>query len=404
MLLLMTTGAFATCGDPADHLDDAELHLAESRYELAGDAVAAADSAIECGATVDTETLARLWLVDGAVALAEGDSARAALALTAAHRTAPELWLSVLGDDVRAVRDAAIAEETLQGTLDLSPRPATARVDTVDTVLPAELPVGLHLVQLGPDGAYVEFVELPPSDLVLEHGLVADRAGTVAQVLLVDGGVEVETDVGVYPAVVGFQLARPDVLVVPEVSWAVLELHNAYVVRLEEDLVVPVADLQLLDAPPSPVSAEDQLAQLLDPSEREAYGGILRDERVVGWHARASAGSSAPPLVAPDGAFEDVAVARSRRPRGLGISAGVSALASVGLGIWAGVEGASRDAVDTFDLSDFDDIQTYEEALARQEEDEARHRRKVRALGIGAAGVGAVSLGLGLGAVLTTTF
>lgn len=120
----------------------------------------------------------------------------------------------------------------------------------------------------------------------------------VAQVLLLEGDVRVASADGESPAEVGLELFRPDVLTVPEAGWTVLELHNHYLVRLDDDLTVTVGELDLIDAEPIDRTRDEQLAELLDPAEREATAGAVRDERVVGWHARRSAGTSAPPSLA----------------------------------------------------------------------------------------------------------
>lgn len=123
-------------------------------------------------------------------------------------------------------------------------------------------------------------------------------AEEVAEVLVLQGEVQLVDVEGTHVAEVGERLDRDDVLVVAEESAAVLQLHNDYLVRLDEDLEIAVGDLVLLDAPATTRSAAEQLAELLYPDERETMDGLDRAERVAGWHARVSAGASAPPSLA----------------------------------------------------------------------------------------------------------
>ncbi len=84
------------------------------------------------------------------------------------------------------------------------------------------------------------------------------------------------------------EIQEGDTLRVPAKSWLVLRLlGNGYVVKVDEDLELPVRDLALLKAPPAPQTLEQQLQQLADSREIGA-------DRVTAYQNRRVAGSSSP--------------------------------------------------------------------------------------------------------------
>lgn len=120
-------------------------------------------------------------------------------------------------------------------------------------------------------------------------------AQEVAAVLLFSGSVTIESGGVGHPARVGEGLTESAKVIVGEESSVILHLQNEYLVRLDDEMALPVSKLALLRAPAAQASVKDQLATLLDPAERADFPGVDRAERVAGWHARLSAGAAAPP-------------------------------------------------------------------------------------------------------------
>ncbi|MBN2800844.1 MAG: hypothetical protein JXX28_17035 [Deltaproteobacteria bacterium] len=120
-------------------------------------------------------------------------------------------------------------------------------------------------------------------------------AEDVASVLLLQGDVSVQAPGGAHAARVGEGLARDATVLVGEESSVVLYLHNEYLIRLDEDMSLPVSSIVILDAAPTTRSVKEQLDELLYPEERASMPGVDRAERVAGWHARLSAGAAPPP-------------------------------------------------------------------------------------------------------------
>jgi len=117
-----------------------------------------------------------------------------------------------------------------------------------------------------------------------EAGPVRDGVGSV---LLSEGEAQVLAAGKSFPAQKGFALDRSDELAVSLGGLLLVRLDNGYVVRVDEDLRLPVRDIVLLDAPAPRESLDDQLARLLTDDERAQ----LR-ERIVGFHARVAGAES----------------------------------------------------------------------------------------------------------------
>lgn len=83
----------------------------------------------------------------------------------------------------------------------------------------------------------------------------------------------------------GLLLQPTDRLHTGEESFAVVLLPNRYLVRLDEDLELPVQDLALWDRPLTDRALQPQLDALLYPEEREVYADAR--ERIAGWTLRA---------------------------------------------------------------------------------------------------------------------
>lgn len=134
----------------------------------------------------------------------------------------------------------------------------------------------------------------PPRAGKAPSGEVAAPAeGSAAIVVALAGSVTVRNAAGVeVPATPQLHLARTDRVVTAPGAYAVLVLHNGYVVRLDEDLVSPVGELAWIDAPPAEKGLEELFAAALSPAEIERAGGSQTLLRIAGWNARRAAGES----------------------------------------------------------------------------------------------------------------
>ncbi|HEY3447803.1 MAG TPA: hypothetical protein VGK67_15715 [Myxococcales bacterium] len=94
------------------------------------------------------------------------------------------------------------------------------------------------------------------------------------------------------------ELSRDDRIEVPSSSWVVLQiLKNDFVVKIDEDLEMPVGDIALLDASPKGASITDQLEAMVRARE-------IDTDRVTGYQNRRVAGEgSASGLRAPSRAL-----------------------------------------------------------------------------------------------------
>lgn len=149
----MLSAAAAPC-EPSDPLLAAYDALLAGEIERAESALAETERSLGCAARpASKELLGKFWLVEAALLDRSGDP-DAELSLAAARRTAPELWLFALGPALEARwRSAKPEEGTGQLALDI---PLVERSVAVDGEpwLWADLPAGLHLVQISePDGA-----------------------------------------------------------------------------------------------------------------------------------------------------------------------------------------------------------------------------------------------------------
>ncbi|MGC4121864.1 MAG: hypothetical protein QM765_46250 [Myxococcales bacterium] len=110
------------------------------------------------------------------------------------------------------------------------------------------------------------------------------QAEPVARVLVVKGEPQVVVKSQRVPAKPEQLLSRGDGLEVPANAWLVLQvLKNGYAVKIDEDLVMPVKDIALLDAPKTAATIDDQLEAMVKSRE------IDRD-RVTGYQNRKVAG------------------------------------------------------------------------------------------------------------------
>ncbi len=149
---LLASSAFG-CEDVNERVQFALEEVFEVNPDAARRQLDEAEAALACGDRLTGRDIARMFLVEAAVAQLERDPGAMADALASAHQVDPELWIDELGPKMRADYEAAAAAE--RGTAEI-------RVDApgweiwVDGALrdsPAEVPAGLHVVQVVDQGA-----------------------------------------------------------------------------------------------------------------------------------------------------------------------------------------------------------------------------------------------------------
>ena len=146
--------------NPDEHFQFALSALISGDYEASEVALKRAREAYGCGQIANRQSLARYWLVDGALALAQGDSTSANDSLAAARTLAPDLWLPNLPQAVRTAWENTESPSG-RGALVIDP-PVGGRplwIDGASVVGPAEVAAGSHLVQIGDQEGSVVFAD-----------------------------------------------------------------------------------------------------------------------------------------------------------------------------------------------------------------------------------------------------
>lgn len=149
-------GAEPDEGDGADRparIAILEQATIEGRFEAADAASRALLESFGCGPLAEPPVLARMWLSQAVLYAARGSDDAADDALAAAARVSPTTWNDMYGPTLQE-RWASTAErlDPSPATLRVEPLPAgwVAAVDGERMTVPAELPSGPHLLQLGP--------------------------------------------------------------------------------------------------------------------------------------------------------------------------------------------------------------------------------------------------------------
>ena len=191
--LLIATPSLALaedCPDPEAALGAAEQAVIDGRFEDADARLTEVEAGFGCGSLATPGQIARMWRAVGARLTLSGDPAAARDAFEGAARLDPDGWTTGFGEAMEAEwRAAASAPTQAWGALGLSPEP-TGFAPAVDGSLheiPAQLPGGLHLVQvLDTDGGalFARTVYLPPGgEVLVETGPLQSHAESEAAVV-----------------------------------------------------------------------------------------------------------------------------------------------------------------------------------------------------------------------------
>ncbi len=191
LLIGLGTSAWAQqqpCPDRNDRLDlidEAEAALVEADLATVDRRLRRLDEAWGCGPVADGELLGRVWLVEGAYLVLQGDIASGSEAWRAAGRVAPGEWVSEFGDRLRELYEAAL--DVPQGRAEIVVMPPLFQylgtVDGQQVRFPFELDAGLHLVQVGPTLDSVEFarslIVAQDTSSVVQTGLLEGTSGNL---------------------------------------------------------------------------------------------------------------------------------------------------------------------------------------------------------------------------------
>lgn len=176
--LLIALGlAQAACPDPDQAVDALVGALEAEDLDRAAFASKEAEAAVGCSFAAP-DTLARLWLAQGALDARRGALTAANDAFAAAQRLNPSLWLADAMVGLRRQVEVAVASaEQGSGSLQLQPLPQGWAVSVNGRVgVPLDaVPAGLTLVQVGPEAGEARFARfvylVPGQQLVLQTGL-----------------------------------------------------------------------------------------------------------------------------------------------------------------------------------------------------------------------------------------
>lgn len=162
----------AACDDAPLYIERAEQAVLSGRRQDAARALDDARVAWACGPAAESQVLARYWLAEGALVLADGDPVRARLSFSAAYREAPDFWPVDYGIQSFIQYQAAAQEWTGEAGIKLHPDPGARQclLDGRPASFPTACTAGLHLVQIGQDPEAMElaaFVAVQPGETFL---------------------------------------------------------------------------------------------------------------------------------------------------------------------------------------------------------------------------------------------
>ena len=162
------------CPDAAEAVEVAERLVLFADLERGKEALVLVEAAFACGPPADAATLARMWIVEGALLTDAGDPAGGSALYASARRTGPGVWIAAFGPEKQAQYEAAALPRGA-GTLTLDGTAGTRGTTWVDggvVEVPSLISAGAHLVQYGADG-HVRFAQVVVvSDAQVLHVLV----------------------------------------------------------------------------------------------------------------------------------------------------------------------------------------------------------------------------------------
>jgi hypothetical protein len=174
--LLIAQLALADCGSPSTLIADVEQAVFEARLSEAERLIQEAERAFGCSGLADPELLGRMWLAEGVMFSLRGQATDAEESWLAASRAAPGFFVEDYGEQIQAKYRQAAALQRASGEIAVSPIPDgyETAIDGVFTVVPGQIPRGLHLIQVGPrdgDMAFAQVVLLTAGVLDVRTGL-----------------------------------------------------------------------------------------------------------------------------------------------------------------------------------------------------------------------------------------
>jgi hypothetical protein len=146
------------CEGPEGAIDGALAAVVAADLDGAELALGAAATAFACGEPIAPETLARFWLVEGAIRYFEHERDAAREAFAAALRADADTWIDSLGKTLRAERDVASHEmlPTSPVTVSGVPKGYELWTDGARGAPVLDLPVGPHLIQVTRGGLVMD--------------------------------------------------------------------------------------------------------------------------------------------------------------------------------------------------------------------------------------------------------
>jgi hypothetical protein len=141
---------------------------------------------------------------------------------------------------------------------------------------------------------------------------VPPQEGTpTARVIHASGAVRVLAGSAEFDAMEGQDLVDTDVVQAAPKAFVILQLHNGWMVRLDDAGPLAVADLLMRDAPGTNRPAAEQLAELLDAGEELPIADVEIERRAAAWRQSRRAAES---VGAAPGASEPAAATGEAAP------------------------------------------------------------------------------------------
>jgi hypothetical protein len=177
ILAALFGSAQAQCDDPFELVKRAERAVLEARLDDAQRRLVDMEAAFGCGPAASPDLLARMWISDGVMRSMKGAKSDASISFAAAYRASPGLWTEDFGNRLKTEYEASGQRESAPADLRLVPLPQGygVAIDGVAWDTTSSLTDGLHLVQVGPDAAPMEFAKVvllsPNAMLKVQTGL-----------------------------------------------------------------------------------------------------------------------------------------------------------------------------------------------------------------------------------------